>query len=193
MLYFVFSKRIPKMLLVWFVRWATGQGDIWSHTSGSIHTTSLQLWRLISWDPYTAMGERRHLCQITPESLESGLDFYPQKKAVKETNLCQEWGQKVIMTGAWLKPTSFSCPPWVLLWVGWGALAVLSHLGKCLSALEVWGHCMTAGLRGQGVLLKASLTTVGPSSHMRPEIKFSCQHPGHSYLYRNRITSQNLP
>lgn len=50
-----------------------------------------------------------------------------------------------------------------------------------------------SGLRGQGVLLNTTLTTVGLSSHMRPETKFSCQHPGHSYLYRNRITSQNPP
>lgn len=46
--------------------------------------------------------------------------------------------------------------------VGWGVVLC----GKC--AQEALGHCMTAGLRGQGPL-KATLTTVAPSSHMRPE------------------------
>lgn len=70
-----------------------------------------------------------------------------------------------------------------------------SHLGKwlCLCVLKVLGHCVTPGVRGQGVLSKATLTTVGPSSHMRSEIKFPCQLPGKSYLYKNRTTLQNLP
>lgn len=138
------------MLLVSSVRWATGQGDIWSHTSGSIHTTSLQLWRLISWDPYTAMGERRHLCQITLESLETGLNFYPQEKAVKERNLCQEWGQKVSMAGAWLKPTSFSSSAWVLLWVGWDVLAVLESPGEVPVPVHSEGIRALCDSRGEG-------------------------------------------
>lgn len=121
-----------------------------SHTSGRIHTTSLQLWRLISWDPYTAMGERRHLCQITLQTLETGVNFYPQEKAVKRNKPRPGTRQNVTMAGAWLKPTSFSSPPWVLLWVGWGVLAVLQSPGKCLClrVLEVLGHHMTAGVRG---------------------------------------------
>lgn len=133
------------MLLVSLVRWHAGQGDMWSHILGAFAPLNFgaQLWRLVSWVPYIAMAERRHLLWITPGSLETRLNFYPPRESWKEKqtyakNEGKKWQWRVC---SWSQPSSLPSPG-ALLRVGWVISTVLQiYLGKCLCM------CCSAGIR----------------------------------------------